>query len=194
MNVRTVRQALQGLGVVAACLLVTDVAQAQGSKPVSFGVMGGLSLPMGSLGDLYDSGYNLTGSVYLKPQSGRYSFRGDVGYDRFEAKGGSNLAGLNFSILSFAGNVVLPLGASGGDGSIQPYVLGGGGIYRGTTSADAELGGGSSSDSNVGITVGGGVEFKLAGFSTFAEAKFTNVFGDASFTPRYIPLTFGVRF
>ncbi len=67
-------------------------------------------------------------------------------------------------------------------------------MYR--SSSEASVGGvsGDSDSSNdLGIAVGGGVEFRLAGFSTFAEARVVNVFGDND-SSRWIPVTFGIRF
>ena len=49
------------------------------------------------------------------------------------------------------------------------------------------------SSTDVAVQGGAGVNFQLAGFTTFVEAKFVNIFGDGSST-RYIPITFGFRF
>ena len=190
---KSVKLTVRGLGLVATCAVFAGVAQAQDSKPVSFGVMGGLSLPMGDLGDGYDSGFNLTGSAYLKPSSARFSLRGDLGYDRFAYASTTSIVSGNFSVLSFVANILFPLGADGGEGSIKPYLVGGGGLYRKTSSVEGLGTDVSGSATDPGIGVGGGLEFKLAGFSTFAEARLVNVFGDGGST-RYLPLTFGVRF
>jgi hypothetical protein len=173
------------LGVLGALAVSASVATAQDSKPVSVGVMGGLSLPMGDLGDAVESGFNITGSVYFMPSGSRFGLRGDLGYDSFSGKGNSNF---NSNILSFTGNVLLPVGTETAEGSIRPYVIGGGGFYRFSNDVP-----GSDSNTDFGIGVGGGLEFKLAGFSTFAEARFVNVFSDPGST-RWIPITFGVRF
>ncbi len=190
MHARTVRM----FGLAAGLALVTSVAAAQDSKPISFGAMAGLSLPMGDLGDAVSSGYNITGNVYLTPSStGRLRFRGDVGYESFSAKDNSVGSDATFSVLSVTGNVIFPLGQASSEGGIRPYLIGGGGMYRGTTKTELLGASVSTSDTNLGIAVGGGLEFKLSGFSTFAEARFTNVFseGDSS---TWIPITFGIRF
>lgn len=189
MNARIVRLA----GLLGAVALLPALASAQDSKPISVGVMGGISLPMGNLGDAVESGYNITGSVYLRPGASRLSFRGDVGYDSFKGKGSNNIVDVNLNVLSLTGNVLFPLGTAVAEGGIRPYLIGGGGLYR--TSSEASVAGvsGSSGSSNdLGIGVGGGVEFRLAGFSTFAEARFVNVCGDGDST-RWIPVTFGIR-
>lgn len=180
------------LGLAGALALLTGVAGAQDSKSMSFGAMGGLSLPMGNLGDAYDSGYNITGSVYFTPAS-RFMIRGDVGYESFGGQSIGTVASSDLNMLSATGNLIFPLSSSTAEGTMRPYILGGAGIYR--ASSDIEVLGvkKSSSDTNLGVAFGGGVEFKLAGFSTFAEARFTNVFSDGK-SSRWIPLTFGFRF
>lgn len=179
------------LGLAGALALLTGVAGAQDSKPMSFGVMGGLSLPMGDLGDLYESGYNVTGNVYFTPSASRFMLRGDVGYESFGGQSNTLGTGSDFKMLSVTGNLIFPLSATTDEGTMRPYLIGGGGLYR--SSFDVVGAGDSESDTNFGVALGGGVEFKLAGFSTFAEARFTNVFGDGN-SSRWIPITFGFRF
>ncbi len=181
MNSRTLRLA----GIAGALALLPALASAQDARPISVGVMGGLSLPIGDLGDGFDSGYNITGNVYFRPSASSLTFRGDVGYDSFGAKVG----GFNLNVLSVTGNVMFPLGTVSAEGGIRPYVVAGGGLYRTSISE-----GNSDSNNDLGVNVGGGLEFNLSGFTTFAEARFVNVFGEGDFNARYIPITFGIRF
>jgi hypothetical protein len=180
-------------GLAGTLALMPALAGAQAARPISFGVMGGLSLPTGDLGDAVESGYNITGSLYM-PLRGKLKLRGDVGYEGFAGKGSNSTASVDFNVLSLTGNVILPLGTDQTAGGIRPYLIGGGGLYRGTTKLNiAGLGSGSESSSDLGINVGGGFEFTLSGFTTFAEARFVNVFGDGD-SSRWIPVTFGIRF
>ncbi len=174
-------RALKLIGFAGALALLPAMAGAQEASKLSFGVMGGLSLPMGDFGDGLESGYNITGSIYA-PLGEKLKLRGDVGYESFGAKVGDN----SFNVLSFTGNVILPLGTAASEGGIRPYVIGGAGAFRGSCD-------GCESSTDLGINVGGGFEFRLSGFTTFAEARFVNVFseGDSS---NWIPITFGIRF
>lgn len=190
-------------GLAGALAVLPATVEAQDAKKISFGVMGGLSLPMGNLGDAYDSGYNLTGSIHA-PLGEKLRLRGDVGYESFGAKGSNSLVGANFNVLSFTGNLVLPLGQEASAGGIRPYVIGGLGFYRTSFEVDVLNVSRSESNTDLGITLGGGVEFKLSGFTTFAELRFTNVWNgsnrgasgltDDANSARWVPLTFGVRF
>ena len=178
-------------GLAGALAIGPSSVDAQDAKKVSFGVMGGLSMPMGDLGDGYDSGFNITGSVHA-PLSGKLRLRGDIGYESFAAKGIASIVDGTFNVLSFVGNVVLPLGQEASAGGIRPYVIGGAGLYRGSSEIELLGVSRSVSSTDLGINVGGGVEFKLSGFTTFAEARFVNVFSDGSSS--WVPITFGVRF
>ncbi len=170
------------VGLVGVLALVPAASQAQDASKLSFGVMGGLSLPMGDFGDGFKSGYNITGSLYA-PLGDKLKLRGDVGYESFEPEVS---LGNNLNVLSFAGNVMFPLGAAAAEGGARPYLIGGAGLYRfGCDGCDYET--------DLGITVGGGFEFQLSGFTTFAEARLVNVFSENEST-RWIPITFGIRF
>jgi hypothetical protein len=186
------KRSLQIVGL-AGLLALPVAAQAQTTKSVSFGASGGLSLPMGDLGDGAEAGFTVAGHVFLKPASmKKLSLRADVSYDSWGAKGAiGQVADGSLSSLGFVGNVIFPVGDEGA--AMRPYLLAGGGMYR-TKASYSVLGfSGSASSTDAGIQAGGGFEFKLSGFSTFLEAKFVNVFGDGS-SSTYIPISFGVRF
>lgn len=179
--------------LVAGLAMMPAALHAQSAKTVSVGASGGLSLPMGDLSDGYESGFTVAGHIFLKPASlTKVSFRGDVSYDKWEASSVvGNVLNVSQSTLGFTGNALFALG--GGSGGMQPYLLGGGGMYRSSSSASVAGLSGSRSSTNAGLQGGAGIEFKLAGFSTFAEAKFVNIFADGG-SVNYVPITFGVKF
>ena len=114
-------------------------------------------------------------------------FRGDVSYSGFGYKN----IDASYRSLGFVGNAMLDLSSSGG---VKPYVLGGLGAFNGKRST--QVGSAavvSTGSTDVGLQVGGGLNFQLSGFSTFLEAKYVNVFTENNSTG-YIPITFGVRF
>ena len=182
------KRSMKVLGIVS--LLAAPFAlQAQTAKTLSLGVSGGLSLPMGDLGDVADAGYNVTGHIYLKPST-KLALRGDVGYDSWKAKS-SSVVDANLTSLSFTGNGIFNVGES--SAAMRPYLLLGGGMYRTKSSVSIAGVSSSSTSTDPGIQGGLGISFNLSGFSTFLEAKYVNIFGDGS-SSNFVPVTFGVRF
>jgi opacity protein-like surface antigen len=192
---------------IAALAALPAMAQAQGtttSRPVSFGVSAGASIPTGDFGDAVDVGYTVGANVMLAPASLRMlAFRGDVTFDSWKYK--ADLFDGNARALGVMANVIVRPGTAM---SIKPYAIGGVGLVN-TKSKFSEGGVSVSTDSksNFGAQVGGGLEFQLSGFTTFIEAKFTTVFaGDddsntntvntSNSSPKahWIPVTFGIRF
>ncbi len=174
---------------IASALLLPFVGQAQTAKRISLGVSGGGSLPIGDLGKGTDAGYTVAGHVFFRPASfAKAQLRADVSYDSWKA----SVAGADYtrSSLGVTGNVLFAVG----DGSTTGlYLLGGGGMFRSAFSGLVGVGPSSVSATDPGVQGGAGVQFALSGFSTFAEVKLVNVFGDGS-SFRYVPITFGVRF
>lgn len=181
---------LRALVAMAAIAAPAALSAQSADKPVSFGVSGGLSLPIGDSGEGLNSGYNITGHVFFKPASLKsIRLRGDVSFDRWSVEGEDDASS---RALGFSGNAIYDFPTQS-TSMVKPYVLGGLGIYNGKATGSFGNVDVSVSDTNLGLQVGGGLTFQLSGFSTFAEAKFVNVFGDGGST-RYIPITFGVRF
>jgi hypothetical protein len=177
----------------AALALATAVtagaAGAQGTRPFSLGVSGGLSVPMGDFGDAYNAGFNVSGHLGLQSSALPVGLRFDLGYNRWE------LDGFDANLRSLAGiaNVMLNFPRPSGS-TVRPYVSGGLGIYNTKLSRDV-TGGTVSTDgeTNVGLNVGAGLDFGLSGISTFVEARFHSVFTDVSNT-NFVPVVFGIRF
>jgi|EP01012_Entosiphon_sulcatum_P017635 opacity protein-like surface antigen len=183
-----VRQLIGLAAVVAAPALLS--AQASSDKPVSFGISGGLSMPMGDLSDAVNSGFAVAGHVYFKPASlNAVRLRGDVSYDKWGSK--STAVKADFRSLGFVGNAIIDVKSSS---SVQPYLIGGAGLFNSKFVIDLGTTTGSTpSSTDFGIQAGAGLTFKLSGFDTFAEAKFVNVFADGGST-NWLPITFGIRF
>ncbi|WP_411279009.1 outer membrane protein [Gemmatimonas sp.] len=178
---------------VALSLAVPAVSSAQATeRPVSFGLSGGLSLPTGDLGDRADAGFVIAGHVYYKPASIQaLRFRGDVSFDRWSIKNADAGADASTRSVGVVANAIYDF-ATNGTSTVKPYLLAGLGLYNNKTSVEVANVNVTGSATDVGVQVGGGFEFQLSGFSTFAEAKYVNVFSDGRFA--WIPISFGVRF
>ncbi len=178
------------IGVMLAALAAPAALSAQTSaKPVTFGVSGGLSLPIGEFGEARNSGYSLAGHAYFKPVSlPMVRLRADMVYDDWDLKEFDSKT----RSIAVVGNVVYDFPAQS-TSLVHPYVLGGLGVFSFNTLALPGALQQRASDTNLGVQLGGGLAFHLSGFSTFVEAKLVSVYGDGVST-RYVPVTFGVRF
>ena len=184
MNRMTRAVAGLSFGLVATA----GVAGAQDMGPtraVSFGIAAGATVPTGDLGDFYGTGFNVMGTLGYQPVAMPVGLRFDVAWhslglnDDFDFEDADDLR-----IISGTANAVLSVSNTGG---IKPYVLGGVGLYN----YDA----GGDSETKFGLNGGGGLEFQLAGFSTFLEARYHHAFtDDDEGAVQFIPVVFGVKF
>ncbi|MEO7361724.1 MAG: hypothetical protein ABI120_15440, partial [Gemmatimonadaceae bacterium] len=125
---------LVGIAALAALPAMAQAQSTMTSRPVSFGVSGGASVPIGDLSDGVDVGYTLGAHVLLSPASMKMlAFRGDVAFDSWKYKSalGQAVDG-KFRTLSVMGNVILK---SSSAMAIKPYVIGGLGLVNGKSSA-----------------------------------------------------------
>ena len=171
---------------LAALAAAPTLAFAQKSSSVQFGVSGGLSVPTGNLSDGVDAGYQVAGQMWVW-SSPTIGFRGDVSYDNWKAKIGN----VNLRSLAAVANIVAHP-ESMAKSAVAPYFVGGVGAFN-TKAYTSSTSSSSNTRTNLGVQFGAGLEFRLSGFSTFAEAKFVNVFSSGNNT-NWIPITFGVRF
>lgn len=166
--------------VVAFISLLTTPAHAQ--RRASVGIAAGATLPVGILGDATSTGYHVLGALAISgTATSPLGFRIDGMYNSLSGKS----SGPDLTLWTVNGNLVY---AFPGGLTATPYVIAGAGWY--SVKADES---GAESVSDFGINGGIGVRFSLSGFSTFAEARFHNVFSDPN-SSRVIPFTFGILF
>lgn len=188
------RSSIRLAALSAATLLASSAASAQlgGVNPVSFGISGGAAIPTGDFGDAFKTGYSVDGILTIKPPVLPVSFRGEVGYTRFDAKdfdGADVRAHTRF--ISGVANLVYTF-PSPATSVIRPYLIGGVGIYNGRI-ADDDDDAHFNLGTKVGLNGGVGLEVPLTGITVFGEARYTSVFTDNSHA-NYIPLRVGIRF
>jgi hypothetical protein len=173
------RRILCGSAAVLAALAVVAPANAQ--RRTSLGVAAGATVPIGTLGDATSVGFHILGTLSVSgTASSPLGFRVDGMYNSLSGKD----PGPDLNIWTVNGNLVY---AFPGGMTATPYVIAGAGWYN------AKADGAEESSSDFGINGGVGLRFALSGFSTFAEARFHNVFSDPE-SSRIIPLTFGIMF
>ena len=195
--------------VVMAAGLVSGRAGAQ----VGFGVLGGGTIPSGSLSDVAASGWNAGGFISFGRGDAAFKVRVEGLYHDF---GSEDLTSTNgFQLASrtsaFAGTANLRFGILE-KSSIRPYAIGGIGGYYFDNSPECKSACGNLSlnDESLwkfGVNGGFGVNFGK-GFSFFLEARYHAVFGASSDaeclvsseqcsdrgTAQFIPISLGFTF
>jgi opacity protein-like surface antigen len=169
-----------------AMLAAAGTANAQAAtvlKPVQFGVALGGAIPLSDLGKNFNTGYNFTGTIGVNPAGMPVGFRIDAAYNQFGSKGTTNV---NAKIAGVSGNVVLSMAGAG----ITPYLIGGVGYYRVSSSAS---GIGSVASNHFGFNAGAGLNLPLSGFSTFIEARYNRI-SESGASTSFVPVTVGVMF
>ncbi len=154
---------------------------------VSLMVSGGLNAPVGRLGDLTNLGYIVSGGLNLGGTLVPVGARLEGSYSDLGFKGGG---GGDIRLISGTANAIFNLGTT----RDAPYVIAGLGAYN-RSSGSAAFGYGSGS-TVVGINGGAGLRFPLNGLSTFFEARYHVMLGNANDGTNYqfIPITFGISF
>jgi hypothetical protein len=186
-----------------ATLVLGPAARAQtlesSTSTIDFGIAGGITFPQGDLGDFTGTGWHLMGLVGWQPATMPVGFRFDLTYFGLPGKeinigGGQEVDGPDARVIAGLANVELDLSRLSGTamqgtnepGSASVYLTGGLGVYnRDGDDIDGETA--------LGLNVGAGVNFFLAGMRTFGEAKLHNMFAD-DISTRLIVASFGVRF
>ena len=175
------KRLMLGAAVVGLSLVAAPAAHAQ----VGVGVSAGLSMPTGDLGNAVKSGYSVNGLIGVTMPMSPLGFRGEVGYNAWDAKSGSTGT---ISSLSGTGNVVLQV-----PGMIvaKPYAIAGLGYHHMKYDAGSSVL--TATENKLGWNVGGGLNFGLGTLATMIEARYVTVNAEGG-SIHYVPVTFGIMF
>jgi opacity protein-like surface antigen len=173
-----------------ALALTASASSAQAQRPVSFGIAAGAAVPTGDLGDATSLGYNVTGSIGYSLPAMPLSFRVDGMFNQLSGKEFSpDVTGPDLRIMGLTANAAYTLPGV----AVRPYVIAGAGMY--SSKADVD---GAESSNDMGVNAGLGVRFALGGLSTYAEARFHNVFVKDDLGEKhnvqFSPISFGIQF
>ena len=187
----------------ALCTLPSLVMAQAPRRPVSVGLGGGGTVPIGDFADDVKTGPHILGFLQYQPAIGPWAVRGEVLYSRARytdnflddvgATAGDNLS----SGVLFGGASALYTGGRR-NGGVSPYVIGGLGFYRLTaTLKDDSRTSLSTSENGFGFNGGAGVRFG-GSLGLFVEARFhqfsiTPERGPKS-TYQFIPVSLGFSF
>lgn len=170
-------RSLTAMLTLAMLLAVPRSAHAQ--TPVRFSVVGGLSLPIGDLGNGTDLGINLGVRGEGRPISPGWAFRGDVSYDRYSGRGAVDA----YTYLAFGANLVHH------EPGLHVYEFGGLGVYSSRVALNSSL---NRSDTDLGVQMGAG--FSLTKDNrVFTELGLTSAFTSGR-SSVWFPVRVGLRF
>ena len=182
------------VAVLGYALVAVSGAAAQ--SPITFGLGGSLTVPVGSTPGFGLDGSNGTlgagwqgiGLLQVRPFGGNLGFQLDGTYQRV-GPGAISYAGRQ--VFSGTANLVYEFGRSR-TSTVVPYVIGGAGVYGFQRGADAN-------STRFGVSGGAGVNLNLGLGSLFVESRLHNVFGagmgadGASSSTRLLPITAGFK-
>lgn len=180
--------------VAGPTMLAAQMPGMGSTRPISFVVSGGLTLPAGDLGDFHDSGFHYDASLLLNIPGLPLTLRPEFSLTQLKLKDPVVItpnADDVTNMMAFLGNIEVPLGAG-------LYVLAGGGILS-LSAPDALTGTGEESSNKFTFDAGAGFRFALGRSARgFVEARI----GAASYDQgkvgfnkaQFIPVTFGLVF
>ena len=169
---------------LASLALICGASTASAQGAINVGIAAGAAIPVGGLADSYNTGYNGTVFIGLKPALSPLGFRVDGMYNKFIGRDDVLNNPPDASVIGGTANLVYYLPGVG----IRPYLIGGGGYY-GFKQDDV----GQERVGKFGVNGGVGAQFALSGFNTFLEARFHHIDTEGRST-QFVPVIFGLSF
>jgi opacity protein-like surface antigen len=184
------KRALVGIAL-AAMVVVPASSQAQRraatSQPINFSIGAGVAMPMSDWSDAVGTGFHLEGVGTKKLNASPVFVRGEAAFTLFGSKEYAN-SGIKGSGSQIAGMADLGYNFASSS-SVKPYVLGGLGLHHSTFKISADGESASDSKDELGVNLGGGMRFKMAGRVAYLEARYISA-GDV----KSLPIGFGLEF
>lgn len=172
--------------------------QAQNTRPLQFGLGGGVTLIAGEDRDFYKDGFNLQGGASYEVPALNITTRLDVMYHRLAGRNvGDGSSEPDTLLIGDFNTIAGVLSASyhllSSTHPLRPYVNFGLGLYR--SEQDATLYGRavSTTATDFGLAGGLGVSYAVRRARFFAESRVHNIFGDGG-SARIYPITVGAMF
>lgn len=174
---------LLALASVVTLAAAPNRAAAQ-ANPFHFNIAAGAAIPVSDLGNVVNTGYNITGGIGMSVPASPLGFRAEGFYNGMKFK--DEVGGGNFNVGGANANITLGIPMTSMAGS-SLYGIGGIGWYH---SSDEDAG---VSDNNIGFNLGAGFKFPLTGFSAYIEARYHQV-SNSGTDAKFIPIVFGLVF
>ena len=186
------------LGLAAAGLTADPAyAQQEPSLGISFGIGGGVSVPVASVRQRFKTGFNGQALMQYDFAEAPFALRAEFSYQSFDLQGPAlKLAGATSgtgTLLAGVGTLKAYLSR----GHVRPYLLAGAGLYTVKIEPDG-AGMATRSNARLGVNGGGGFMFTFGSLSLYTESRFEHLFVDRAAdgvdSIEIVPLTCGVLF
>lgn len=176
----------RSLALLLAALVILPATTTSAQPSIS--VAGGLSIPVGTLGNVTNIGYAASAGLNFGAPIVPVGARLEGTFASMSTTRGSG----DVRILAGTANAIFNISPS----REAPYIIAGLGAYNRRSSTT--LGSLTATDSRtaLGINGGAGLRFPLTGLSTYFEARYHLMLGKADEGTNYsfIPITFGITF
>lgn len=191
------------LGMAAVALGVAATAPVAGAQDLGvtrafrIGVQGGVSMPLGDFADESmggaETGFNVAGTLGIKPAVLPVGLQFDVAYNRFGVadayfEGEAEGVSANWNILSGTVNAVMDLPGA----VVRPYLIGGVGMYKYEIKATSDGASVSFDDTDFGFNVGAGLRFPLGTMRAKIETRYNSILAEEHLN--FMPISFGIEF
>jgi opacity protein-like surface antigen len=191
--------AVASLASIAHAQMSSSPEMGGSSRMVSFGIGGGVSVPLSDASDAFKTGYNGQGFVRFNLKGLPIQPRVDFTFSSFDLDAVKlQVPGASGTGQIFAGiaNVQYSLMHSG---AVRPYIVAGLGAYTSKTDVTGIPNVSNTSSTDFGINAGAGVVFKLGSMlSGYVEGRIDNVYTSKgvidSDQVQVVPVTFGIVF
>jgi hypothetical protein len=169
-----------------------------GQKFFTFGIGGGISVPVNDAKDAFKQGFNGMAYVRIQPSFLPFSFGVNVAFQQFDFKDATlSTGGPTTSLPNGSSQVLAGLGQVKFNlmrGPIYPYITAGLGAYN--FSSDAEN---SQSKTQFGINGGAGLAMHVGKIAAYLEGRVDNVYTSdkgviEANSIQVVPVSLGVEF
>jgi uncharacterized protein YaiE (UPF0345 family) len=181
---------LKALTAVAMATAFT-ASTAHAQTPVTFGVGGGVNLPLSNFKDVAKLGFQGTALVQFAPANLPVGFRVDGTYqqNKYDDDFATAFGDGKWQTIYGTANVVYTF-KTAETSKIHPYLIAGGGVYNLKDKPDA---GTSASSTKFGANAGAGFDMAVGSAKVFLEGRFHNIFVSGN-NQSFVPITVGVKF
>lgn len=185
------------LGGVASAAHAQFSSGAPSTRWITFGIGGGVSVPVEDVEAAFDNGYAGQGFVRMAPAGIPFAFRLDFTYQSFDLKSvqvASPTTSIGTSEI-LGGLAMMQMDLM--QGPVRPYILAGLGAYNLSIDPD-DPSTDSSSDTQFGINGGAGLSLQVSAIRLYVEGRVDNVYTEEGFMDtdaiQVVPVTFGLIF